>query len=1055
MLRFSKTSLSRLLFPMGQVNCGKGHAPRAHLQLEILEDRTVPTVITPFDDVAAFSINTNGEIDLIGNTLLQASGNPINNNTLPNGASSLVFVDVDDDNSTFNSSDATLILPNGSSVLWAGLYWGAFSGSSSRNQVLFDTPDTPGYQSLTGSVVGASGSNYQGFADVTALVQAGGTGTYTIANVQANQQQSGRYAGWALVVVLEDPTAPLRNLTVFDGYAVVDSGTPTVPLNISGFVTPAAGTFNTSIGVVAYDGDRGLPGTGFRGDQFKLENTFLSDAQHPVDDFFNSTISKNGARFTNKNRDIENQLGIDASIVDASGILANGATSATITLSTNGERYFPGVVTTAIDLFQPVVEGDQAVTDVNGNNVRAGDVLDYVVQITNSGNDVAQDLTLTNPIPLNAVYELGSLEIIQGNSPGVKSDTVGDDEAEFDSGQIVFRLGNLGIGDTTTLRFRLRIDPGSQIGDQIENLAILDFIGATTQEVLQSISVADAQIVTQINLAPIILPESNIDVIQDTPMVIDVLANDSDPDGDTLTISDLAQALNGQIAITLDNKILYTPNNGFLGADSFGYTVTDGQGTFGSASVSLNVIPPPNSPPVAVRDILTITGGSSRVLPVLANDFDPDGDALSISSVTQPLQGTLVLQGGNNLIYTPNGNFLGLDQFNYQLTDGKGGFATGSASLNVLAPPFAAVADTFTVQNTGAASVFKVLANDIFAPNTGVSISDFSATRGTLELSSDGTSLIYRAPLGFTGQDTISYTLSDIFGRSSTTSVTVQVLPGAPGLTGTTAVAVDTLSNLILPLGNGNGAGEQAGANLIQIPGLEAVLPGGSLVDRKMPESGAGMNDAIPVQGNSQISGIVFTDDGDGVQAVQEAGMNRRKIILEVEKSGIFIPVRSMLTDADGSFTFDKLAPGKYRVRYLNGEGELLSTPISGAHVVVLGNAEHVEHRSFGVVPSSSAAPGGEEAGTPNPAPVPEEESKEENLDLFILDTIFGDPYQLEPTLRELIVPRKSSVSAPVILKQSSPKQASVIWTIPLLSMGAITWSNPRSRPKRQRAEEK
>src|SRR5262249_33498115 len=148
-----------------------------------------------------------------------------------------------------------------------------------------------------------------GFANVTALVQAAGDGSYEIANVQA-QTGSDKYAGWSLVVVYRDPLAPARNLTVFDGYAVVQQ-TPTsdqkVSIPVSGFLAPPSGAVNASVGVIAYEGDRGLTG-----DALKLNSTTLTNSLNPADNFFNSSITSRGAQFTNKTPNYVNQLGFDA-----------------------------------------------------------------------------------------------------------------------------------------------------------------------------------------------------------------------------------------------------------------------------------------------------------------------------------------------------------------------------------------------------------------------------------------------------------------------------------------------------------------------------------------------------------------------------------------------------------------------------------------------------------------------------------------------------------------------------------------------------------------------
>ncbi len=192
----------------------------------------MPAVITPF--APRFSANANGNIVFVANTLMTAPasspnaanaqagiGAYVNNNDF-----SMVYVDVDSNPLTFDSSSASLSLPTGGSVLFAGLYWGAESDSSSRDKVLFQTPGSSSYTTITGTVIGEDSShNYSGFADVTSLVQAAGSGNYTVANVQATTGTN-EEAGWTLVVAYGDPTDPPRNLTVFDGFALVDSQTP-------------------------------------------------------------------------------------------------------------------------------------------------------------------------------------------------------------------------------------------------------------------------------------------------------------------------------------------------------------------------------------------------------------------------------------------------------------------------------------------------------------------------------------------------------------------------------------------------------------------------------------------------------------------------------------------------------------------------------------------------------------------------------------------------------------------------------------------------------------
>ena len=190
---------------------------------ERLERRLALAVATPFQP--RFSTNTTGDITIAANTLMTAGppatptqianaqngiGSQVNNNDF-----TMVFVNVDSGLGLFNSSSAEVVAPSGSEVLWAGLYWGGRTDTSTVNgqtarrlDVKFRTPGGS-YQDLTGTLIGTTSSSYQAFKDVTSLVQsAGGAGTYSVGNVQAISNKSDFYAGWSLVVAFRAPGEP-------------------------------------------------------------------------------------------------------------------------------------------------------------------------------------------------------------------------------------------------------------------------------------------------------------------------------------------------------------------------------------------------------------------------------------------------------------------------------------------------------------------------------------------------------------------------------------------------------------------------------------------------------------------------------------------------------------------------------------------------------------------------------------------------------------------------------------------------------------------------------
>ena len=180
-----------------------------------------------------------------------------------------------------------------------------------------------------------------------------------------------------------------------------------------------------------------------------LNSTQLNNGLNPANNFFNSSITNLGTAVAAKNPDYRNQLGFDIDTIDASGILANNATSANITLTTNNEFYQPGVVTFATDVYAPVVDITKTVTDVNGSNVLPNQVLNYTIAYrnvyrgTNPSRDNAVLLVLRDPIPAGVAYVANSLVVLSGPNAGAKSDGAGNDQAEYVSAgnQVVFRVG--------------------------------------------------------------------------------------------------------------------------------------------------------------------------------------------------------------------------------------------------------------------------------------------------------------------------------------------------------------------------------------------------------------------------------------------------------------------------------------------------------------------------------------------------------------------------------------------------------------------------------------
>ena len=160
-----------------------------------------------------------------------------------------------------------------------------------------------------------------------------------------------------------------------------------------------------------------------------------------------------------------------------------------------------------------------------------------------------------------------------------------------------------------------------------------------------------------------------------------VLANDTDPEGNTLTAVLVSGPAHGTLTLNADGSFTYTPNANFHGGDSFTYRANDGTLNSGLATVTLTVTSV-NDAPLATDDLLVTDEDAAHTLNVVANDSDPDGDALAVSSVTQGTNGSVSFSGGS-VTYTPHANFNGSDSFSYTVSDGNGGSATATVNVTV------------------------------------------------------------------------------------------------------------------------------------------------------------------------------------------------------------------------------------------------------------------------------------------------------------------------------------------------------------------------------------
>jgi hypothetical protein len=281
-------------------------------------------------------------------------------------------------------------------------------------------------------------------------------------------------------------------------------------------------------------------------------------------------------------------------------------------------------------------------------------------------------------------------------------------------------------------------------------------------------------IVDNVNDPPVAYDDYNTVEEDSIANQIDVLANDIDIDGDTLTIINITQPTNGN-ASNNGTNIFYTPDPNYSGSDQFEYNISDGNGAFDYAlvTITINAV---NDPPVANDDNATVTEDSiDNVILVLNNDLDIDGDTLSIINVSTPVYGTTTYTA-SFVYYTPSPDYNGLDQFNYTITDNNNETDSATVYINVTGSddPPNANADSFTVFEDSLNNELDVLANDNDPEGDVLTI--IAMTQPTNGVGTFTSNYVYYTPdPDFVGDDAFTYTISDGNGGNDSAPVLINV----------------------------------------------------------------------------------------------------------------------------------------------------------------------------------------------------------------------------------------------------------------------------------------
>ncbi|MFC2176506.1 Ig-like domain-containing protein, partial [Bacteroidota bacterium] len=280
------------------------------------------------------------------------------------------------------------------------------------------------------------------------------------------------------------------------------------------------------------------------------------------------------------------------------------------------------------------------------------------------------------------------------------------------------------------------------------------------------------------NNPPVAVDDIN-NTLVDVPVAGNVSVNDSDPDGDNLTVTttSLVGPSYGALVLNANGTYVYTPGSGYVGEDSFTYvTCDDGIPTLcDTAEVAIEVAPltDGNEPPIANDDAFVTKIGVTVAGSILTNDDDVDGDNIIINTnpITSPSNGAVTIFADGTMSYVPSVGFVGKDVFTYSICDDGTPTLCDTAEVVIVVlpdyngpdndPPFAGDDAAFTPQEVAVSG--DLLAND-FDPNGDnivVNTTPISGPySGSVVINGDGT-YTYTPPVGYTGTDQFVYQICD------------------------------------------------------------------------------------------------------------------------------------------------------------------------------------------------------------------------------------------------------------------------------------------------------
>lgn len=590
-------------------------------------------------------------------------------------------------NYLLNNADAILVIPAGSTVLYAELIWGGTYvvpgvnlSSAINNPVNLKLPNSttfsisPDAATANNFDLGNGALGYTRTANVTSFISQGGAGTYNVGSVVGTNtvtDPTANHCGWTLAVIYGNPTLPFRNMSLRVGAVLIQSTSNPVVTTITGFATPTSGALSGRALFSAQEGDANRTGDQALFGPTSATQVALSGTNNFANNFFASQINNDtGALNTTGTFGTRNQTngapgsnitggrqGWDITNVDVSARLINNQSSAVLTLTTSGDAYVVNANALQININAPVVTLTKS-ANVPGTVIN--DQVTYTVTVNNTGTANASNVVVTDALPAGSAFVAGSV-VLAGVAKPTYDITAG------------VPIGTLALNSSVTLTYKARIT----------SLPSPPSINNTAQAAFTFQSVAGGDTISGV------IPSNTVS----TPVYSPVL-----------NITKSANTTNAAVGTTVTYTILVN-NSGSIAATT---TLTDNIPTGSTLvpnSVTVNGIAQPGANPAVGFSI-----GSVAVNTTTTVTFQ-----VVVNSLPSPPQ--LTDQATTAYTYSP--------------PDGSGRTLNGTASSNTLTIPVSLPNTTATKNSNRTATTIgdtitftTVVANSGVAPVTNVVFND-------------------------------------------------------------------------------------------------------------------------------------------------------------------------------------------------------------------------------------------------------------------------------------------------------------------------------------------